>query len=456
MVLGYGCEGEPEEVTTASDENTATIGVQVNMNAGSSYQMFNAVGTADEIAAITVEAVNTTDETVITSTSLENIAGTWAGILSSLPYNVSIRFQATALNADEVAIFSGTMLQTLVEGGENSISINLSSIDDAVQPDNPIIASVSMPQKVLVDSEPQRVAFQVDFHAEVAYTITVSAGQIADTFDGTPSSSLSGIYDPAGELEIFFIAPSDPVVAQLTITVRDLEASDEVGANFYLEVVSYDPDTWTDSDVSVVVGPAITDMAFSRSETNLRLLVTASPDSGLTQEWTGTGDFAGLNASGNPIFLMDFTDEMAGEITVTVRDANNLEAFITRTIHAGDYPYTVNEYILDMPGIYIFDETTLLLWQDNTNKVSKKWARANTTCSNLNLVGYTNWRLPTKNELVNMFDRKGDFSNYYELEYWSADQDPDERSRAITVSFSDGSEESQSKTRKKLVRCVKN
>ena len=456
MVLGYGCEGEPEEVTTTSDANTATIGVQVNMNAGSSYQMFNAVGTVDEIAAITVDAVNTIDEAVITSTSLENIAGTWAGILSSLPYNVSIRFQATALNADDVAIFSGTMEQTLVEGGENSIAINLSSIDDAVQPDNPIIASVSMPQKVLVDSEPQRVAFQINFQTDVAYTISVSAGQIADAFDGTPSSSLSGIHDPAGELEVFFIAPSEPVVAQLTITVRDLDASDEVGANFYLEVVSYDPDTWTDSDVSVVVGPAITDMAFSRSETSLKLLVTASPDSGLTHEWTGTGDFADLNATGNPIFLMDFTDEMAGEITVMVTDANNLQAFVTRTIHAGDYPYTVNEYILDMPGIYIFDETTQLLWQDNTNKVSKKWSRAKTTCASLNLVGYTNWRLPTKTELVNMFDRKGDFSNTYESAYWTGDQDPDDSSRAMTVSFSDGSEATASKTKKKLVRCVKN
>ncbi|MBT6613399.1 MAG: DUF1566 domain-containing protein [Deltaproteobacteria bacterium] len=466
MIIGYGCEETlkeeivteaTEETTeeTAAESNLASINVSINMNAQSNQANFNALGTVDEIATITVDAWDASDDTAISSTTLDNIDGIWTGTLGQLPYDLSLNFNAKGLNADDEVIYSGTLTQTLVEGADNDVSIALSSIDDGVQPDNPVIVSVSIPQKVLIDSDPQLISFNINYTADVSYTINVTSGKIAAAFDDVPVSSLSGVHNPASNLDLFFTAPSSPGAVELTITIKDLISSDTVGASYFLDVVSFDPDTWTDSGVIVIFGPAITDLAFSRSATALKLTLSTNPESGLVYDWQGTGDFASLNTSGNPIFITDFNDAQTGEIRVTVTDENNLTAFMTRTILAGDYPYTVNEYILDMPGIYIFDDTTQLLWQDNTNKISRKWADANTYCQSLNLVNYLVWRLPTKNELVNMYARKGDFSNFYPEKYWTADEDPVHNNKRFTVSFKDGTVKSEDKNKKKLVRCVK-
>ncbi|MFH2131830.1 MAG: DUF1566 domain-containing protein [bacterium] len=463
IIGGFGCESKKDEKVaaattgeTAPAAKTASINVRVNMDSQSSAALYNALGTADQISTITVDATNDTNEAAITSTSLENVDGIWQGTLNELPYNVKIRFTAKAYSAGSVVIFSSTMTQTLVSGADNDLTIALSSVDDGLEPVNPVIVSVSMPQKVLIDSDPQRITVKINHNASVQYTIGVTTGKIAAAFNDVPVSTLSGVHNPASDLEFFYKAPSAPGVAELTITVKDLIASDIIGASYYISIVSFDPDTWTDSGISVIVGPAITGMTFSRSATTLKATVATDPASGLTYAWTGTGGFASLNTTGNPIFITGFTDTLAGSISVMATDVNNLKAFTTRTVLAGDYPYTVQEYIVDMPEIYIYDETTQLLWQDNTNKISQKWASAVSYCQNLNLVNYAGWRLPTKNELVNMFDRRADFSNFYTAEYWSADKDPDDSGKAYTVSYANGGIAVQSLTKKNLVRCVKN
>lgn len=459
MVIGYGCEGQKDEdVTTtaaSTDKQTASIGVKASLDSGSTTQMKNALGTSDEIVSITVNAVLSSDGTALTSTALENIDGIWEGTLSELPYDVSISFTALAKDTDSVTIFSGTLIKALVEGSDNDIVLALSSVDDGVEPENPVVSSISMPEKILIDSDPQLITIQFNSTTTVDYTVDVTSGGLGAAFNDTPAASISGVHDSSSSLQVFYSAPSTAGVAQLTVSIREQDSSDEIGASFFLTIISFDPDTWTDSDISVVVGPAITDMAFLRSPDTLKVTVTTDPDTDITYEWAGTGDFASLNATGNPVFITDFDDTKSGTITVTATDANNLEAFVTRTIQAGDFPYTVNEYIADMPGLYIFDETTDMMWQDNTNKISRRWADAGRYCTNLNRAGYTVWRLPTRNELVNMFDRKADFSHYDTSEYWSADENPYNRDMAFTVQYSDASEKSQPKNRKKLVRCVK-
>lgn len=461
VVFGYGCEEQQDEqVNTAATieetgTQTASVGVTASFDSGASGRMLNALGTADEIVSISVSAKKASDDTELAVTDLESIDGNWQGTLIELPYDVSIVFTAQALNENDVAIFSGSLTKTLAQSQDNDIVISLESIDDGVEPVNPVIASISMPEQILIDSDPQAITLEFNYSATFNYTIEVTSGGVAATFGGTPSASITGVHDPSGSLQFYYQAPSSAGVAQLTVTIRDLDSSDEIGASYFLNIVSYDPDTWTDSDVTVQVGPAITDMAFLRSATTLKATATTDPESGLTYEWTGTGDFADLSKTGNPVFITDFDDSKSGTIKVTVTDANNLQAFVTRTIQAGDFPYTVNEYIADMPGLYIWDETTDLMWQDNTNKISRRWADADNYCTGLNLAGYAVWRLPTKNELVNMFARKGDFSNYYASEYWSADEDLTDTSKAMVVSYSDASVSSQRKTRKYLVRCVK-
>jgi hypothetical protein len=50
------------------------------------------------------------------------------------------------------------------------------------------------------------------------------------------------------------------------------------------------------------------------------------------------------------------------------------------------------------------DPATGLTWALHDNGKAVNWSQANNYCRNLNLAGYTNWRLPTIDELAAMHD----------------------------------------------------
>jgi len=467
-LIAFGCDSAPEDEgvtseTAGSSEpesttpavQTTSIKVRIDFNTKSSSVMFNAQGTVDEVSSITVEAFTVSDNVLISSTQLENILGVWEGTLTELPYDVPLNLIASAYNSSNTNIFSGSIDATLEDGQTTDFTFQMASIDDQQDPNNPKIVSATLPEMVMIDSSDHLLSFQISHSSDVEYAIEVVGGKIAKNMGDTPVSVLSGVHNPGNNLEIYYYAPIDALIATLNLTVKDTNGSDEIGTSFTISVVSADPDTWTDSGISVVFGPTIIGMEATRSETTLKLELATDPDNGLTYSWTGTGSFSGLAETGNPIFIASFSDDQAGDIQVTVTDENDIEAFMTRTIEAGDYPHDINTYVADMPGIYIYDEITDMLWMDNTNKIRKSWSEAQAYCADLTLIDYSIWRLPTANELANMYERRDDFSNYYDKQYWTADDDPDFDTKAIVIDFSDGSQASQSKSRQKIVRCVK-
>ena len=50
------------------------------------------------------------------------------------------------------------------------------------------------------------------------------------------------------------------------------------------------------------------------------------------------------------------------------------------------------------------DPATNLMWAKQDNGSDTEWSRANKYCSNLSLGGYSNWRLPTIDELAGIYD----------------------------------------------------
>ena len=91
----------------------------------------------------------------------------------------------------------------------------------------------------------------------------------------------------------------------------------------------------------------------------------------------------------------------------------------------------------------VIDPKTNLIWQDNadTKTVQRNWQSAKDYCKNLNLNGYNDWYLPTKEQLQSIIDKTGvapeirvQFQNSFSGKYWSSS--PDESDfRAWGVDF---------------------
>ena len=104
-----------------------------------------------------------------------------------------------------------------------------------------------------------------------------------------------------------------------------------------------------------------------------------------------------------------------------------------------------------------------LMWQDNKSakSVVKDWQGAINYCQNLNLGGYTNWRLPNINELRSLVDQnnnptiKSEFKNAVANTYWSSTQF-NFTSEAWFVNFYNNDDGTEDEGLNHYVRCVRN
>jgi hypothetical protein len=123
-------------------------------------------------------------------------------------------------------------------------------------------------------------------------------------------------------------------------------------------------------------------------------------------------------------------------------------------------------------NVYL-DKVQKLMWQDNSavTKVKKPWITVknykakkykNTSgdtakmyCKKLTLVGYSNWRLPTKKELKNLYTQKKSLKNVSSDWYWSSSSNKNVAERAWGVYFNNGDGYSDVKSTRNYVRCVR-
>lgn len=109
-------------------------------------------------------------------------------------------------------------------------------------------------------------------------------------------------------------------------------------------------------------------------------------------------------------------------------------------------------------------ERESLMWQ-NTSKISKRsWKGANNYCSELDLDSYTDWYLPTKDELKTLINKKRSpklakgFRNISSLStnsFWTSSESTSKNTKAWRIDFKKGSAKSYKKSNKYLVRCAR-
>lgn len=122
--------------------------------------------------------------------------------------------------------------------------------------------------------------------------------------------------------------------------------------------------------------------------------------------------------------------------------------------------------------IYI-DKEQKLMWQDNSSviEVKKVWLTqtnfddkkynntdgdtASAYCKKLVIANLKGWRLPTKDELKNLFTQKENLKNTSSNWYWSSTSSPTYDERAWSIYFDNGDGYTDFKNNGNFVRCVR-
>ncbi|MBF0352997.1 MAG: DUF1566 domain-containing protein [SAR324 cluster bacterium] len=128
-----------------------------------------------------------------------------------------------------------------------------------------------------------------------------------------------------------------------------------------------------------------------------------------------------------------------------------------------DHDYTLRAPSYTNNGSTITDNITGLVWQKEDDNNIYPWGGAVTYCDNLTLGSQSDWRLPTRRELMSIVDygvfNPGINSTYFpntnSSSYWSSSSNANNSSEAWRVYFDFGNVSSTLKFFSYNVRCVR-
>jgi len=127
-------------------------------------------------------------------------------------------------------------------------------------------------------------------------------------------------------------------------------------------------------------------------------------------------------------------------------------------------PINPNSMNFVKKGDVVIDKDRKLMWQDDKAVINNKmnWQEARKYCKNLNLAGFSDWRLPTIQELSTIIDLDRynpaiakEFKNVRSEWYWTNTSYADDSSNAWTFYFKNGDDDDYGKDNNYYVRCVR-
>ena len=246
-------------------------------------------------------------------------------------------------------------------------------------------------------------------------------------------------FDPSGDL-----TDNTLYTAIITSTVKDLNGhSLQQGADWIFTSTLLKPIANAGSDLIISQGSSVTlDGSGSFDHYSYPLSYNWS----MTSSPSGSSATLSDSAVVNPTFVADVTGDYEISLVVnTDRAVSDSDLVVFSAITPGLLPYTV-------------DSMTGLVWQDNSYSDTLNWWDAMDYCGSLDLGGFTDWRLPDKDELDNLYDQMVAsnviLSQYFSSRgYWSSTDAGEEL--AWFVMFINGGLEDANKNNSYYVRCVR-
>lgn len=147
------------------------------------------------------------------------------------------------------------------------------------------------------------------------------------------------------------------------------------------------------------------------------------------------------------IFHYNFTQDDSDHVNVVCVRGTALPqaSFETQTLNGQDV---------------VKDVSSGLMWQKEYEE-SKTWQQALDYCKNLTYAGFSDWRLPNKNEAASLLNNDltetpySDFPDMPDSNFWTSSNRVDDLARAWTIRFSESDTNNPVKTEQYNVRCVR-
>ena len=218
------------------------------------------------------------------------------------------------------------------------------------------------------------------------------------------------------------------------------------------------------SDITDTTPPQITSASsYSVAENKISsFTIVANDDSTITYSLSGEdSSYFTINSSTGEFTFKtepDYEKKNSYSIIVKTKDRENNSSTQNIIINITD---EIDKFTRDNTKEIVIDNFTKLQWQDDATAktTTANWTTATTsTCQNLTLGGYNDWRLPTKEELKDTLKNNRinrEFVNFFSNFYWSSTTDASDSSNAWAVSFRNGYDDVGYKTYSLYVRCVR-
>lgn len=291
----------------------------------------SAKGGHDDIASVTISVAGNdaegTHQDPLATTTLRQSAGVWTGTLSGLTIGTELTFTAKALDSSSTVIFEGTHKATLSDIG-TQITIRLSAVDDNQANRLPKVTGISISN------------VSTGIPADVSITVTGTGSEdLAYEFSGgtfDPPSGTVTLSSGTGTINVTYRPPNVVGWYTVQVTLRNAQGN-RVEVDFQIRVQT--------SGLAARLGPVVRGISGKRTPAGVRwtaAVSAAGEDTELTYAWVFTkGDNSAgtfTDAAANPTVMTGYEQTTAGNLAVTVTDAEGLQASANLAVAANMFP----------------------------------------------------------------------------------------------------------------------
>jgi len=324
-----GCDSSSESTDSsnisAEKAQTGSISLSAGTKDSALSKSFRAaLGVASDITMVTVD-VSSASKTYAKARNLSNGGSGWNVELVDLPLNEELTFTLNGYNSAKEKIFKGVESYTLIQKVTN-LGLTMYVLDDGEVLSIPKLSKVNIVNDTQIDFS---IADNID--GSIFYTITTDS-------NGLDVNSSSGTIEVVGGSALLQM-PVTPTLSVGTYThtiVLENSQGSTLESDFMTRVIS----EVNFSGTPINIAPVVSAISIDRNGDTLHVEADISDDSNISElvyKWSFDG-LTFIDDSTNPATLTNFTNAVAGTLTLDVTDAEGASTTVNYAIESNQFP----------------------------------------------------------------------------------------------------------------------